>query len=310
MKQTFRHYGTVAALLAAILALAVGFTLLMGNLTLVPCKCTTTPVLATTYPLYVAAQNILGDDDTITLTRLDGSASGCLHDYQLSPSDRRGVQEAHLILMNGAGAESFLDGILDERKAVDTSAGLDLLCVEHDHDHAEGDHHHEEYNEHLWLSPARYAAQVEAVLRALCVLNPEMTAVYEANAYTYYRKIDRIAFEVETYRSALSGKPCILFHDSMSYFAADLGLDVKLTLSVEGESGLSAADLKKVEKLARDNPDLLLFYDSQYPQRYDGVGGTTVVLNTAVVGEGTADDWLTAMQHNIDQIQKVTGVSP
>ena len=41
-----------------------------------------------------------------------------------------------------------------------------------------------------------------------------------------------------------------------------------------------------------------------------GVGGTAVVLNTAVVGEGTADDWLTAMQHNIDQIQKATGVSP
>lgn len=313
MKQVFKQYRAVAAMLAAILLLSVGLTVLTGGFSFGSEQADGKTVLATTYPIYVAAQNILGDDTSVTLHRLDGAASGCLHDYQLSPADRRRSQEADLILMNGAGAESFLHGLIEESKCVDTSANLDLLCAEHEHDHAhaEGDHHHEEaYNEHIWLSPARYAKQVEAVLKALCILNPEMTAVYEENAYTYYRKIDRIAFEVETYRRALSGKPCILFHDSMSYLAADLGLDVKLTLSVEGESGLSAADLRQVEALAAEFPDLLLFYDGQYPQRYDGVGGTAVVLNTAVIGEGSADDWLTAMQHNMKQIQKVTGVSP
>lgn len=308
MKQVFKQYRAVAAMLAAILLLSVGLTVLTGGFSFGSEQADGKTVLATTYPIYVAAQNILGDDTSVTLHRLDGAASGCLHDYQLSPADRRRAQEADLILMNGAGAESFLHGLIEESKCVDTSANLDLLCAEHDHDHAEGDHHHEEaYNEHIWLSPARYAKQVEAVLKALCILNPEMTAVYEENAYTYYRKIDRIAFEVETYRRELSGKPCILFHDSMSYLAADLGLDVKLTLSVEGESGLSAADLRQVEALAAEFPDLLLFYDGQYPQRYDGVGGTAVVLNTAVIGEGTADDWLTAMKENLKTLKKIVG---
>lgn len=301
MKQTFRHYGSVVVLLACILALSVGVTALLGGFSRVTEKKSGKTVLATTYPLYVAAQRIIGDDDTITLTRLDGAASGCLHDYQMSPSDRRGVQEADLILMNGVGAESFLHGMVDEAKCVDTSATVDLICSSHDHDHGEGDHHHhEEYNEHVWLSPRRYMAQVEEVLRALCLLNPEMTAVYEANAYTYYRKIDRIAFEIEIYRSALSGKPCILFHDSMSYFAADLGLDVRLTLSVEGESGLSAADLGQVEALAAQHPDLLLFYDTQYALRYDGVAGTPISIRTAV-----QEDWLTAMEENLKILKQI-----
>lgn len=299
MKQTFRHYGSVVVLLACILALSVGVTALLGGFSRVTEKKSGKTVLATTYPLYVAAQRIIGDDDTIALTRLDGAASGCLHDYQLSPSDRRGVQEAHLILMNGAGAESFLHGMVDEAKCVDTSATVDLICSSHDHSDEEHNHH-EEYNEHVWLSPRRYMAQVEAVLRALCILNPEMTAVYEANAYTYYRKIDRIAFEIETYRSALSGKPCILFHDSMSYFAADLGLDVRLTLSVEGESGLSAADLGQVEALAAQHPDLLLFYDTQYALRYDGVAGTPISIRTAV-----QEDWLTAMEENLKILKQI-----
>ncbi|MBR3779051.1 MAG: zinc ABC transporter substrate-binding protein [Clostridia bacterium] len=301
MKQAFRQYGAVAALLAAILALAVGFTLLMGNLTLVPCKCTTTPVLATTYPIYVAAQRVVGQNsDIITVTRLDGAASGCLHDYQMSPSDRKAVQEAHLILMNGAGAETFLHGIVEESKCVDTSAGLDRLCTEHDHDH--GEHHHEEeYNEHVWLSPARYIKQVEAVRDALCAIDPEMSHVYFANAADYIIEIIAIRQEMETLAASLKDRPCVLFHDSMAYLAADLGLDVKLTLSVEGESGLSAADLKQVEALATEYPDLLLLYDTQYALRYDGVAGTPVIIRTAV-----QEDWLTAMRENVENLKNIT----
>ena len=308
MKQAFRQYGAVVVLLAVLTALAVTVTALTGGLTLAKCRCTATPVLATTYPIYVAAQNILGDDTTVALTRLDGAASGCLHDYQMSPADRRAVEEAQLILMNGAGAETFLHGIVDETKCVDTSAGIHLLCSTHDHDHGEEKHHHEEYNEHFWLSPSRYKQQVQTVLSALCALNPEMAAVYTANAADYISRMDGILFMMDTYTAAFEGRPCVLFHDSMAYLAADLGLDVKLTLSVEGESGLSAADLQQVEQLAGQHADLVLLYDTQYAQRYDGLRGTPLSLDIAVQGEGQPDDWLTAMEYNVDQMMKILEV--
>lgn len=310
MKHPFRQYGSVVALLACIVALSVVLTVLTGGLSLHQPKEERHTVLATTYPVYVAAQNILGEDTTIVLTRLDGAASGCLHDYQMSPADRRGVEEAELILMNGAGAETFLHGIVDEDKCVDTSQGIDLLCAahDHDHDHGEEEHHHEEYNEHLWLSPSRYKQQVEAVRDALCALNPGMAAVYEANAADYVSRMDGILFMMNTYTAALEGRPCVLFHDSMAYLAADLGLDVKLTLSVEGESGLSAADLKQVEQLAAQHSDLILFYDTQYAQRYEGLRGAPLAIDTAVQGEGNPDDWLTAMEYNVDQIMRLLEV--
>ena len=308
MKQAFRQYGSVAALLAVLTALAVLATVLAGNVELVPCKCTDTSVLATTYPIYVAAQNILGDDVDITLTRLDGAASGCLHDYQMSPADRRAVEEAELILMNGAGAETFLHGIVDESKCVDTSAGVDLLCSTHDHDHEGGEeHHHEEYNEHIWLGPSRYAKQVLAVMDALIHLDKGNEATYRSNAENYLRHIDEILSEMTALKESLNGRPCVLFHDSMAYLAADLGLDVKLTLSVEGESGLSAADLKQVEQLVSEYPDLLLLYDTQYAQRYDGLRGTPLSLDTAVQGEGSPSDWVTAMKKNVREIQSIVG---
>lgn len=303
MKSPFKTYGSVAALLAVLLAVAVGVTALAGNLTTADSRCDTPTVLATTYPVYAAAAYIRGSTETVTLTRLDGAASGCLHDYQMSPSDRRAVQEAQVILMNGAGAESFLHGIVEEEKCVDTSAGLELLCSAHAHAHSEGEHHHEEaYNEHLWLSPARYQKQVLAVMTALIAVDGDNEAAYRSNAENYLRRIDAVGQELEALSADLHGRPCVLFHDSMAYLADDLGLDVLLTLSVEGESGLSAADLRQVEALAAQYPDLLLLYDTQYALRYEGVAGTAVSIRTAV-----QEDWLTAMEENVKTLQEVVG---
>ena len=302
MKQIFKQYRAVAAMLAAILLLSVGLTALNGGLDLSKQKDDRHAVLATTYPVYVAAQQIIGDDTAVSLTRLDGAASGCLHDYQMSPADRRGVQQAEIILMNGAGAESFLHGLIDESKCVDTSAGVDLLCSDHHHEEGEEHHHEDEYNEHLWLSPTRYAAQVAAVRDALCALNPDGADTYRANAAAYLAKIEAVAADLAALKAFLSGRACVLFHDSMAYLAVDLGLDVKLTLSVEGESGLSASDLKQVEALAATNPDLLLLYDTQYALRYEGVAGTPVTICTAV-----QEDWLTAMKKNVETLKKVVG---
>ena len=297
MKQTLKTYRAVAAMLAVILLFSVGLTYLTGNVSFGSERAEGKVVLATTYPVYVAAREILGEDTSVSLHHLDGAASGCLHDYQLSPSDRRLTQEADLILLNGAGAEPFLHGLVEGSKCVDTSAGVDLLCADGDHHHAEGEHHHgDEYNEHLWLSPTRYAAQVEAVRDALCALVPEQAYLYKKNAAAYLAEIAAVADSLPD----LSGRPCVLFHDSMSYLAADLGLDVKLTLSVEGESGLSAADLGQVEELAADYPDLLLLYDTQYALRYEGVAGTAVSVRTAV-----QEDWLAAMQANVKALQEV-----
>ena len=300
MKHTIRQYGPVVILLACILALAVGVTALLGGYTVTPTQ--RQEVLATTYPIYVAAQRILGGDTDVTLTRLDGAASGCLHDYQMSPADRRAVHQADLILMNGAGAESFLHGMVAEEKCVDTSKGIDLLCADHHHDHGEEEHPHETYNEHLWLSPSLYAKQVLAVMNALIALDAAHGETYRSNAENYLRHIDYIDQQMKDLSAALRGTPCVLFHDSMAYLAADLGLDVRLTLSVEGESGLSAHDLGEVEELARQHPNLLLLYDTQYALRYEGVAGTAVTICTAV-----QEDWLSAMYANLTTLKQVAG---
>lgn len=306
MKTTLRHYGAVALLLACILLLSTLLSLLTGA------RQGEDPprVLVTTYPLYVAAQQILGDTDGVEVTLLSGAGAGCLHDYQLTPADRLALERADMVVINGVGAEPFLEGLVEESRLVDASAGLSYLCAETEHHHEGEEHHHEHtaYNEHIWLSPVRYMAQVRHVLQALCQRNPERMNDYSANAAAYMEQVLAIQYALPQ----LTDRPCVLFHDSLSYLAADMHLDVKLTLSAEGESGLSAADLAEVEQLAKQYPDLVLLYDTQYPIRYtaiDGLvpAGQVIALETAVVGQGSPSDWLDAMERNIQKLQTLTG---
>ena len=306
MRKTLRHYGPVAILLAVILLVSTLLSLLTGSRQ----GEGKLRVLVTNYPLYVAAQNILADTDAVELYLLSGAGAGCLHDYQLTPADRLAIERADKVIINGAGAEPFLEGLVEEDRLVDTSDYVGLLYAPHHH-HEDDHHHHDDadYNEHVWLSPLNYIQQVGVVREALMRLDPENAPRYAANGADYIGAIhDGISLKLPN----LSDRPCVLFHDSLAYLAADVGLDVKLTLSADGESGLSAADLAQVEELARENPDLILIYDTQYPIRYTAIDGLVpanqvIALETAVVGSGKPSDWLDAMDRNIEKLQKIAG---
>lgn len=304
MKTTLRHYGAVALLLAIILLGSTLLSLFTGSRQGEDRPC----LLVTTYPLYVAVQNVLGDTDGVEVTLLSGAGAGCLHDYQLTPADRLAMEKADLVVINGVGAEPFLDGLVEESRLVDASAGLSYLCAESHHHHEHPDHHHEEYNQHIWLSPAAYLWQISRVSQAMIQLHPDAAEAYTANADAYMEQVLAMQYRLPS----LMGRPCVLFHDSLSYLASDTGLDVRLTLSAEGESGLSAADLARVEALAKQYPDLVLLYDTQYPIRYTAVDGLVppdqvIALETAVVGSGRPSDWLDAMERNIGKLQKLQG---
>ena len=100
------------------------------------------------------------------MVSLTGPTTGCLHDYQLSPDNRITLSGASLLAVNGAGAESFLDGVLAQSPdlpVVDTSAGVPLIESGEHHEHEGHDHSEQEevfYNEHIWTSPDRYLSLI------------------------------------------------------------------------------------------------------------------------------------------------------
>ena len=60
-------------------------------------------VVASFYPIYIIAQNDIGDAEGISLENMAQPQTGCLHDYQLSSGDMRKHNQADLFLVNGGG---------------------------------------------------------------------------------------------------------------------------------------------------------------------------------------------------------------
>lgn len=308
MKSYFRHYGPIALLLAGIVLVSALLTALAGPVTATGDTCR---VVTTTYPLYLAAKNVVGDTPGVTVQALTGATAGCLHDYQLSPADRLMLDQADLVLVNGAGAEPFLEDIQLPGRMVDTAQGVNLLCgAGHQHHHD-----HDGYNEHIWTSPRRYAAQVAAVASALATMDTENAAAYRAAAAAHTAQIQVVEKRLTAAAAKLVTKRCVIFHDSLAYLADDLGLEVALSLTVGEESGVSAGDLAAVQRLVEDTPTLLLLYDDQYTIRYPAVdslvsSSQVLALDTGATGDGALDNWLDAMHRNAILLEKLTEEIP
>ena len=61
--------------------------------------------------MYVLAENLTEGIDGIQVTNLTENQTGCLHDYQLTTSDMKLIDEADAFIINGAGLETFLEKV-------------------------------------------------------------------------------------------------------------------------------------------------------------------------------------------------------
>lgn len=300
------RYGAVAGLLTGILAVSLVVTAFLGVRE--PQKPTDeVSVVASFFPMYTAALQVVGDCEGVTVSCLTQPQTGCVHDYQLSPTERRQLSKADVLILNGAGAEAFLSQTLaamPELPCVDTSQGLSLqeTIGEHDHDH---DH---TMNEHVWLSPSRYAEQVRRLCEGLCEIDPTHAAEYTRNATEYIDKIHSIQKRLE--QMVLPFTHAVLFHDSVAYAAEDLGLEVLGVVPLGEEQGASASHLAEITQRVKGKAVLFL-YDSQYSMAHESLSGyakqaATLTWNSAaqpLTAVLAKDVWLVAMEQNLQRLE-------
>lgn len=209
-------------------------------------------IACTTYPVYLLANTIAADIPDVEVTLVIDQQVSCLHDYTLTMKDMKAVEQADVIVMNGAGLEDFLSDVLEERSVIDCSEGIELLCTE-EHEHEEEEHHHDhdhdhgEYDPHLWMSPTYYAQMARNLADALAETDPE-------HANSYLTQGEACAVELEAFYTKLlesdmaqelAGASIITFHDGLNYFADAFDLTIAAAIEEEEGAEASALDLKE-----------------------------------------------------------------
>ncbi len=299
-------YKSIALLLSAIVVVSLGLTALCGVRRVD--EDDGIVVVASTYPMYTATLQVVGDVPGVSVRCLTQPTAGCTHDYQLSPAERMLLEKAELVIINGGGAEPFLEPILPQLRAAvaDTTAAVATPHHEEHHDHEHGE------NEHSWMDPATYTQQVQAICEALCAIDPSQAAQYRANTRQYRQKIDETGRRLQQIAFSLPFDKAVVFHESVAQTAEALDLTVVGSLPLGEDVGISAAQVKAVADAIKGQR-VLFFYDDQYAIQQEtlmsyAAHGEAVVLSSAVLpidGVADGDVWLYAMEKNIRALKEV-----
>ncbi|MBL8967465.1 MAG: zinc ABC transporter substrate-binding protein [Spirochaetaceae bacterium] len=257
-------------------------------------------VVASFYPMYVIARNVIGDAPGVTLRNMAGIQTGCLHDYSLTAADMKTLEGADIFVVNGGGMESFLEKAaagFPKLKTIQASEGIPLI------EGGEGP------NPHVFVSPFGAAAQTRNVAKALAELDPSRAAVYARNGEAYAASLEALGAKMKSRIAQLPNRSVVTFHEAFPYFAEAFGLEIAAVVEREPGSEPSAGELADTIGIVRKSGVKALFAEPQYSKASAEViaretGAKLFTLDPCVTGPDEPGAYLAAMEKNLATLEE------
>ena len=248
---------------------------------------------------------------------------GCLHDYTLTSKDVRLLNDAAVLVINGAGMESFVEDAyknVEDLSVIDSSTGIELLCGENEHGDNGNSHnadnenshnhsHNHTDNSHIWLSVENAKKQVENIKNGLSEQFPEYRYLFFKNYEAYIKRLEALEETQKEYSSAITDKKVITFHKAYDYLAMDLGFQVVACVESDEGGEPSAKKLAELTKHIKEVEICALFIEPQYTGSAAEIlknetGINIYVINPVTSGEASLTAYEDIMKENYELILK------
>ena len=294
--------------------------MLMLTASLLLCGCSplvdedqTIDLYASFYPLYALMEGLTRDIPDLHLHCLVQPQDGCLRDYALSDWDLYLLaSSADAVIMGGRGLESFestLFSLGDHGPAVSAVLyNLDLLNQDDAVTSDEEATHFDGPNPHLYMSAAGAVQILESMNASLISLDPEYTAIYEANLEKARSKLEALQKEIQSISESIAGKKAIVMNEALAYTAADFKLETVLTIERESGTALYDSELDVcLETLTKEDAQVILI-EKQAPEtfvnRLQEAGYTVIRIDIFAdhVIPGGFEDYLQTQKKNAEAI--------
>jgi zinc transport system substrate-binding protein len=243
-------------------------------------------VAASFYPMYEFARQVGGDRVTVRNLTPAGAEP---HDYELTPKDIIAVNGAKVLIYNGAGLEPWvqklLPQILPQVLKVNASEGIRLTTATSGEEQGRPD-------PHVWLDPILAQRQVDNILAGFLRSDPEGKVVDEANAEKFKQELTALHARFQRTLSSCRKKVFITNHAAFGYFAARYGLTQIAISGLAPDTEPSAAKIRDLIRLARQNEIRVIYYESLVSPRVAAAIGREVGARTLVLDplEGLTDE--------------------
>ena len=262
-----------------------------------------TSVLASFYPVYITAQNLLEGIDDAAVSNLSDPQTGCLHDYTLTPEDMKQLSVSDIFIINGGGIEAFLPDVVRSYPSVKIiDAGADLTAPEN---YPLSD------NQHYWMSLMLYREQVQEISNRL---KSELTSSEDiekltSNTSEYLSKLDSLKNKADLIKPLLAGTDVILFHEAYEYIACDYDMNVRYILDLDEERQVSAGEVAEViDYITKYNIPFILveeIYGKATAETVAKQTGVDILYLDTITRENpgdTSDSFIERMTENINRL--------
>lgn len=298
-----------------------------------PAPATTAPsipekplILTSFYPMYEFTSQIAGSLARVELLVEAGIEP---HDWQPSAQQVKQLEQADMLVYNGAGMEGWVDqviGALDNKKlvAVEASKGVTLRTGEaHDHEasHAEEHHHEEEkktvpsekvvYDPHVWLSPKKAMEQVRIIQRALVRMDPTHESTYNANADAYVATLTALDAQYRAQLAPFAKREFITQHAAFGYLAHEYGLQQLPIAGLSPEIEPSATRMAEIVTFVKEHGVRTIFFETLASSKVaeaiaQETGAKTATLNPieglTEAEKQAGDQYVRLMERNLDAL--------
>ena len=288
-------YVFVTVMLVVLLFLGVGLTEIYVNHTEEK-ETEQYTVVTSFYPMYIAALNVVGENDHVRLENLSEPQTGCLHDYQLTPADMQLLSTADAFIINGGSIESFLGEVAEQYPGltiINASEQVDMI----------------EDNAHAWMNIEDYMTQVKTITEGLSAADPEDAESFSENADAYLNKLSALKEQADEIKTLTEGQDIVIFHEAYEYVAEEFGMQVTYVMDLDEERQVSAGEVADVVRAVKDGGVHVILAEELYGKDMgDTVESETdakvCYLDTLVRGDYDADSYLNAMQQNITLLKE------
>lgn len=215
------------------------------------------------YPIYDITKQIVGDKmDVQNLGSLETEA----HDWEASAKDLANLNNAELLIINGAGMESWKDNVSESSNVeiLDTTVGGDLIRVDDEEEYnkeSEDYHNYEEFDPHTWLSPSMGKDQAKVIANKLSEIDPENKDYYQENYEKLAKELDDIINEYKDKFNSKEDNEFVVPHEAFGYLCRDFNLEQIPLTGITSTEEPDAKTMQEVTDKIKEENIHTIFYE-------------------------------------------------
>jgi zinc transport system substrate-binding protein len=222
-------------------------------------------IVATFYPLAFFARQIGGEEVSVKQLIPDNMEA---HNWQPSPSDILAVDNADVILYNGASLDHwFEDDVLtvidsSNKIIVETTKGLALLEGEPE----VSEEHEEPFDPHTWISPFLAEQQAQKIYEALIKKDPTSMDYFSERWQTFEARLEELDNNYMRELATKKKEEIFVAHSAFGYLADRYGFNQHGVIGISADEQPSALAYVNLLELMTENKIYTVYVDPVYPE--------------------------------------------